>query len=258
MKAIKIVLACVLIAISIGSFSFANLGETDVKISPKIFSPKGFAVLELFTSEGCSSCPPADALLGKIQSEYADKPVYVLAYHVDYWDRLGWKDAFSDVSFSNRQFRYSQLLQSQQYTPQLVVNGESEFVGSNEYSVNEALAQSLVGSSPELKLSVKQDSDQFSVDYEYAGSSDAAELKIALVQKQAERHIKRGENEGRTLKHFQIVRKLYSFRLDADGKGTKQFGVPMDFDREKWEVIAMIQNPKTGRILAASRVDFLH
>src|ERR1700748_3559727 len=79
---------------------------------------KGFAVVELFTSEGCSSCPPADAVVAKLEKENADKPIYILAFHVDYWNRLGWKDVFSSGEYSQRQEQYSKWLRSGSvYTP---------------------------------------------------------------------------------------------------------------------------------------------
>ena len=105
---------------------------------------KGFAVLELFTSEGCSSCPPADELLAKIQMESEGKPIYIVAYHVDYWDRLGWKDMFSNADYSKRQTQYGQWLHTSSiYTPQLIVNGKAEFVGSNELAIRGAIAAQL-------------------------------------------------------------------------------------------------------------------
>jgi hypothetical protein len=107
-------------------------------------SGKGFAVLELFTSEGCSSCPPADELLAKIQKEAQGKDIYLLAYHVDYWDRLGWKDVFSNADYSKRQEQYGRWFNSSQiYTPQLIVNGKAEFVGSNEAAIRNAISDQL-------------------------------------------------------------------------------------------------------------------
>ena len=97
--------------------------------SQKINMPdnnKGFAVLELFTSEGCSSCPPAEKLLEQLQNQSEGKPIYILAYHVDYWDRLGWKDIFSNHDFSNLQYEYSSHFNGQVYTPQLIFNGIAE------------------------------------------------------------------------------------------------------------------------------------
>lgn len=219
--------------------------------------PAGFAVVELFTSEGCSSCPPADKLLGAIQNEYKDKPVYVLAYHVDYWDRQGWKDSFSDVAYSNRQFEYSKLLPSQMYTPQAVVNGQTEFVGSDENSLHRSLSQSLsVKETDTLSISANESGSNFSIDYRYSGSGQSKVLRLAIIQKQAIRHIKRGENEGRTLTHWQIVRSFTTVSLNNGVSGKEQIRIPEGFSRNDWEIIGMIQNPKNGKIEAASRALF--
>src|SRR5215831_17181987 len=104
-----------------------------------------FAVVELFTSEGCSSCPPADALLADLKS-YAngtDKNIYVLSFHVDYWNRLGWRDPFSDAAYSARQTQYDQHFGSSVYTPQMIVNGKQQFVGSEKKTASEAIAAAL-------------------------------------------------------------------------------------------------------------------
>src|SRR5579871_1462623 len=104
----------------------------------------GFAVVELFTSEGCSSCPPADQLIARIQQEEKDQPVYILAFHVDYWDRLGWKDACSDHRYTQRQNQYASWFKLQSiYTPEIVVNGRDEFVGSQEKTLRSAIVSGL-------------------------------------------------------------------------------------------------------------------
>lgn len=243
-----------LIVFSACCLAFANFKVHEAKRTTNPVSPAGFALLELYTSEGCSSCPPADALLGKIQQEYAGKPVFALAFHVDYWDRLGWKDAFSDVKFTNRQFEYSRLLDSQLYTPQLVVNGQTELIGSDEKSVKNAVEGNLAAKSENpLLVSYSQSSDQLNIEYGFDGSRDLGELKVAVVQKKATRTIKRGENEGRTLTHWQIVRALYTFTLER--KASKQFTIPAGFDRDKYEIIAFVQNPKTGKIAAVAKAD---
>src|SRR5439155_1000874 len=105
----------------------------------------GFALLELFTSEGCSSCPPADALLARLASEArrSGRRVYALSFHVDYWDRLGWKDRFSSAAFTQRQGDYARRFRlASLYTPQLVVNGAQEIVGSDAPRVEVANARS--------------------------------------------------------------------------------------------------------------------
>src|SRR5215831_9324057 len=104
----------------------------------------GFAVVELFTSEGCSSCPSAEALMARTQEEDRDLPVYCLAFHVDYWDRQGWKDVFSSPAFTDRQRQYSNWLRLNEiYTPQAVVNGRTEFVGSDAASLSRAIQNGL-------------------------------------------------------------------------------------------------------------------
>lgn len=115
---------------------------------------RGFALVELFTSEGCSSCPAAEELAARIQQESAGKPVYVLAFHVDYWDHQGWKDRYSDPAFSQRQKDYSGWLgTSDIYTPQMVVNGRKEFVGSDEGTLRSALDKALT-TAPAGRLSL--------------------------------------------------------------------------------------------------------
>ncbi|MEO6849831.1 MAG: DUF1223 domain-containing protein, partial [Mucilaginibacter sp.] len=122
----------------------AFIGIKNKKIVKTEVTSKGFAVVELFTSEGCSSCPPADAVVAKVQKESANKPVYILAYHVDYWNRLGWKDVFSSPEYSARQNQYAHWLKlSSVYTPQVVVNGRTEFVGSEEGALRGAISTNL-------------------------------------------------------------------------------------------------------------------
>ncbi|TRW25989.1 DUF1223 domain-containing protein [Flavobacterium zepuense] len=214
----------------------------------------GFAVVELFTSEGCSSCPPADELLGKIQQEYKDKPVYVLAYHVDYWDRMGWKDAYSSAAYTQRQSEYSHLLGSQLYTPQVIVNGEAEFVGSDERTLRETLVHVINGkASANLAITARQINGSLLINYTLTGNYKPAVLRLALVQKKAVRQIKRGENQGRTLTHWQIVRSLNTSTISANGKGKLQLPIPKDFIENEWEVIAMVQDPATAKIYAAAK-----
>ncbi len=133
MKPIKILAFCVsLVVLAAFTYNKTVLSQKELSSSIKEIpeDTKGFALLELFTSEGCSSCPAADALLAKIQQEAQGKPIYVLAYHVDYWDRLGWKDIFSNRDFTRRQNEYGGWMNlNSVYTPQVVINGSNEAVG---------------------------------------------------------------------------------------------------------------------------------
>jgi len=253
MKHLKIAAMCIATAVVI-SATIANKCEASKTISPQHVKDSSFAVLELFTSEGCSSCPPADDLLASIQNQAGDKPIYLLSYHVDYWNRLGWKDIFSDAKFSDRQYAYSRRFAGQVYTPQLVVNGKSECVGSNQSSVNDAIENALKDhASTFLKVSGQQQPGRLDIEYEVTGKADNSELVIAVVQKHALSKVKRGENEGRTLSHAQIVRGFYNFHL-KQLKGTERINLPEAFNTSDWEVLALVQQEQTGLIMAANRV----
>ncbi|WP_165823917.1 DUF1223 domain-containing protein [Pseudochryseolinea flava] len=218
---------------------------------------KGFVVLELFTSEGCSSCPAADELMAKLQNEKSDQPRYILSYHVDYWDRLGWRDAFSDPQFSKRQRKYGEWLRDPQiYTPQLVVNGKSVCIGSDEVSIKAIEKEYQTKStSATLTLRGEQVADKMNLHYEVLGNNDRSELLIATVQKYAITNVKRGENGGRILHHVQVVRSLSTFPVEHDSEGQQSITLPPGFNAKDFEIIAMIQDTRTGEITAATRAN---
>jgi hypothetical protein len=219
---------------------------------------KGFAVVELFTSEGCSSCPPADELVAKIQKESNDKPVYILAFHVDYWNRLGWKDVFSSADYSKRQQDYAGYLHLQSvYTPQIVVNGKTEFVGSEEGTLRNAIKSSLQ-KTPETTLTLTvaaADQNQATIKYATGETDNTNALFVAVLQKNAQTKVERGENGGRTLSHVQIVRKLQKVALNGNSGEIKVL-LPKGFDKQSWEIIGFLQNTADGAINGASKASF--
>jgi hypothetical protein len=221
---------------------------------------RGFAVVELFTSEGCSSCPSADALVARIQQESKDEPVYILAFHVDYWDRQGWKDGFSDAAYTQRQQQYASWLSLQSvYTPQIVVNGEKEFVGSEEATLRKAINSGLqTTSSAQLTLNGIR-LDQGKVDWQYQtqdASGTSLSLIVAVVQRSATTNVKAGENNGRTLAHVQIVRAFVTSTVkggDRGGdKGAGHLPLPQGVNPHDEELIAFLQNTANGHIIAAT------
>lgn len=168
---------------------------------------KTAVVLELFTSQGCSSCPSADMLLDEIKAAYKNKNVFVLSYHVDYWNRLGWKDPFSSEEFSNYQRDYAQQFFSNSiYTPQLVVNGSEHFTGSNSSKAQAALKEygSLTTTNTIQLQKVKHSDDNITFDYKISGSG-FERVTLALVVSERITKISRGENRNRTLKNTNIV-----------------------------------------------------
>jgi hypothetical protein len=252
MKIIKsIAIAAVLTLGVFVAMSFINKSN----INKNKTNNQGFAVVELFTSEGCSSCPPADELVAKIQSESKDVPVYILAFHVDYWNRLGWKDVFSSAEYSNRQRDYANYLNLQSvYTPQIVVNGKTEFVGSQEGTLRSAIKSGLQkNANVQLNISyTKPVNNSGEIKYSVNGNSTNSVLLLAFVQKKATTKVERGENGGQTLSHVQIVRKLQTINLN-DKAGKSMVNYPAGFDTTTWEIIGLVQNTNNGEIISATK-----
>ena len=166
---------------------------------------KAPVVVELFTSEGCSSCPPADAILG----ELAQRPdIVALAFHVDYWDYIGWKDPYASAANTRRQHDYAAALRLHMvYTPQMVVDGRTDVVGTERGDVEAAIGKAAAG--PKLAISIEKDAG---VGYRVAIPAAAppaggpATVWLALFDSERATPVKRGENGGRTLREYNIVR----------------------------------------------------
>ena len=219
------------------------------------------AVVELFTSEGCSSCPPAETLLNELNaaSLEADGPrVIALSFHVDYWDRLGWKDPYGDRRFSLRQRGYATRLEGgQSYTPNMVVNGSVSFVGSSRRNAQEAIAAALKAPVP-VDVSAEVVSwEQGAVEVAWAVEGGATlpegtQLSVALVEDGIVSDIARGENRGRTLRHDAVVRGWAS--VDAQASGHTALTLPEDMQAHRGAVVLLVQMADTGVVLGASRV----
>lgn len=207
----KFLVSLLIFPVILGMCSFNKEPNKSSEITTKItITPenKPFAIVQLFTSQGCSSCPSADLLLEKVEKEYEGKNVFVLSYHVDYWNRLGWKDVFSKKEFSDLQYSYSSKFGgSSVYTPQAIVNGNVHFVGSSEAKMDAYLSKYLkIDSENVLTLSdVKKLDNQIEFNYKVEGNITGKSLKIALAIKKKETKVKRGENSGRMLSSVNIV-----------------------------------------------------
>ena len=204
------------------------------------------AVVELFTSEGCNSCPPAEAYVG----ELAGRPdVLALAFHVDYWDDLGWRDRFGLSQAVERQRNYARTLRlGSVYTPQVVVDGSTDYVGSNRGAIERALRDNRQG--PPVVLSVS--TDEISVRME-AGTQAGARGDVVLVSylRKAVTPIGRGENAGRTLAEYNIVRSVQAlghWEGAAQEFHTKVASLP----RDATDVAVLVQSPGQGAILSAA------
>jgi hypothetical protein len=213
-------------------------------------SNKNVAVLELFTSQGCSSCPPADRLLGT----YASKEnIIALSFHVDYWDRLGWKDPFSAKEYTKRQYNYASALNASVYTPQLVINGEAEMVGSNANKISETITK-VLNESPGAQLSIKSvdgENGQVNISFDASGNLTNALLNIALVEKKTTTEIKAGENDGVTLDNFNVVRNFKTINEVNNGNNTSVIEIPSGADLKNLSVVLFLQAKNNNKILAA-------
>ncbi|WP_460218832.1 DUF1223 domain-containing protein [Psychroserpens sp. MEBiC05023] len=218
---------------------------------PLLFSSEtldGFppvTVLELYTSQGCSSCPPADRLLTQIETTNQASNIIALSYHVDYWNYIGWKDPFSKSEFSNKQRRYSQKFNSSSvYTPQVVVNGKTHFVGSNPSKMKSQLDKhSKIPAENRVDLTaIATENGEIFFDYNVQGRIINKSIRIALVIEERITKISRGENRNRTLKNSNIVVSETILKLKSE-KGSFSLTIPKLVEPEdELKLVVLIQN----------------
>ena len=201
-------------------------------------------VVELFTSEGCSSCPPADALLG----ELAGRPdLLALSFHVDYWDRLGWKDPFSSPAATQRQQRYADLLGlATVYTPQIVIDGKWQAVGSNRAEV-EHLLDSAQRNRDEVPVALAVDHGRARITLGPGSDGVSAAVMLISFDRRHVTPVARGENAGRTLAHVDVVRSIEEVAPFNGRAGVVETPLPVQGDR-----IAAIVQAGDGRILGVA------
>ncbi|MEO6547874.1 MAG: DUF1223 domain-containing protein [Ferruginibacter sp.] len=234
------------------SLVLVAMSFTVIKKAPS-FTP--VVLVELFTSQGCSSCPSAERLLNKTleESKKTGKPVLALSFHVDYWNRLGWNDPFSDKQFSDRQKMYAnQFGLNSVYTPQAVVNGQQEFVGSDEQklrsSIKTSLTENAIAGFKTINAEILKDHSA-KVTYTLEGDYSGCNINVALVSLSENTAVKRGENSGAMLTGKNIVRQFISKAATAQGEAS--FNVspsPMESNRG---LVAFIQNRRDGKIAGA-------
>lgn len=208
---------------------------------------KKLVVVELFTSQGCSSCPPADAFLHELA---AREDVLALGLHVDYWDYIGWEDTFGHKAFSERQRAYARVgLRRSVYTPQMIVNGEQHVVGNHPKEVN-ALVQAHQ-SGPELAvLDVGREGSKLRIDARAQGGGEAAVLLVRYMPKGVAQ-IRRGENAGKNITYANIVTDIKVLQIWDMSLPLKATVRVSGAD----SAAILIQRRGHGPILAAARVD---
>ena len=229
--------------------------------------PPTVVIAELFTSEGCSSCPPADTLVRQLADAQPFDGVHLIAFeeHVDYWDRLGWRDPFSSAQFTSRQTEYSGVFRSNGiYTPQLVVDGEGECVGSDRSAIRAIVTDSRrrphaavrvqsAAVASHLRVTVGID---VPADVERRGITD---VFVIVAERGLVSAVRRGENGGRTLVHGAVARSLVPLGELSDRDrafaGTVDVAVARNWNSRNLQIFGVIQERDSRRILGAGAAE---
>lgn len=234
--------------------------------APSVESGRKPVLVELFTAEGCSTCPPAEAMALKMEQQVLPgADVIVLEEHVDYWNQYGWIDPFSSGEWTERQRDYvSKLADKSPYTPEMVVDGQTQFVGNNGREAQQAIEKAV--REPETNITVtggKQDPKD-SADFEVSvgelegnTSGDTAEVWLAVTEDGLHSSVTRGENAGHVLNHAAVLRSLHKIGV-AQAKGDKtsfaadaRVKFKSDWKRENLRVVVFVQEKKSRKILGA-------
>ena len=219
-----------------------------------------FAVVELFTSQGCNSCPRAEQALARLVEDTAGLAVFPIEWHVHYWDYLGWPDPYAIPEAAQRQRRYGQVLGSGVYTPQMVLNGRSIVRPAQDYHLVRSSALGALGpetaaeSLPRVALAdLDRRPRAIRVSYEVSGVPAGCTLLVAALESNLENHVPRGENAGRTLRHRNVVRGFSTVALGpGDSAGVVSITVPEELAAGAGSLVAYVQRQATLGIVAAT------
>jgi hypothetical protein len=225
---------------------------------------RSVVVAELFTSEGCSSCPPADDVLSQFARQPAsDVEVLALGEHVDYWDRLGWRDPFSSSAYSSRQSNYDARVfhHNDVYTPQLVIDGRFECVGSDVDAIHRAIARAGAAPKALVEVAIVRAQDRalgvtVRVDVPPALTlRESVDVLLAVAEDNLLSKVRRGENGGRTLRHSAVVRSLTSVGTLSPHDRAWSTGASIVLEPE-WQpanvrVVSFLQERESRRIVGA-------
>jgi hypothetical protein len=234
-------------------------------------------LVELFTSEGCSSCPAADRLLVQLQDTQPIEGAEIIALseHVDYWNDHGWTDAYSSATFTKRQSVYAVgFRQSNVYTPQMIVDGKIEFVGGDRPSAESAIRRAIQAPKARIRLralgddsssSSRRDALQFEIEIEGLSrlkDGGQADLFLALTEDNLNSEIEGGENAGRSLGHSCVVRMLHPIeKIKGAPKRVVVISPAVrirdDWQREHLRAVAFLQDRKSHRVLGVATLDLL-
>jgi hypothetical protein len=233
-----------------------SVALADEKAPPgTVGEPRGPVLVELFTSEGCSSCPPADLLLERLDrlQPISGAQIIVLSEHVDYWNHLGWSDPYSSPVFSSRQEAYARRFRLESnYTPQMIVDGATEFLGSDWRRAESAIAAASKVDKVPVRLSKVPGGVRIEVDPPPASRGQAV-VYFALAQDSAASDVLRGENKGRRLHHVAIVRRIQQVgSVKNHAAFAKDVPLAGSGDPKRMRIIVFVQEPGSGQVWGAA------
>ncbi len=244
----SIITTVLLVSLGFMAFSVINDEAENNTVSTSVEAEEGtyepIVVLELFTSQGCSSCPSADALLNKVKKQ-GKQNVFALSYHVDYWNYIGWEDPFSKSIYAKKQRAYNIKFKNRSnYTPQLVVNGKEHFVGSSSSKMSQNIAkyEQRKTSNKVTVDGVKSANGEVKFSYNIQGNLNDKLLRVVLVLDERTTQVKRGENRNRTITNSNIV-VAEDFVTVTESKGATSIKIPSQVrTNEKIRLMVFVEN----------------
>ncbi len=229
---------------------------------PMDINKKVPVLVELFTSEGCSSCPPADRVLAQLEKERttADAEIITLALHVDYWNYLGWKDEFSSSVYSQRQNGYAEKFNLDSiYTPQMVVDGQNQFVGSNLGTAQKAISEAAKSQKANIEISSVADlkNPKLKVNISDLPAHDNAFVWLAIAEDNLRTNVRRGENSGRMLNHVSVVREMKLLgnlaSIDKTFEAETALQLSPAWKKENLKIVVFVQGKDSKRVFGVNR-----
>lgn len=227
----------------------------------KVKNLKSTVLVELFTSEGCSSCPPADRALAFLQKEQPNSQaeIITLAFHVDYWNDLGWKDEYSSPLFTQRQQFYARSFKlSSAYTPQMVIDGSFEVVGSNLGKVQKAISEAAKSSKTEISLSKSE--EKLKVNIPALPAPQNSTVYLAIAEDNLSSNVMRGENAGHKLEHLSVVRELKILgninREKQSFETETVLELQPNWKKENLKLVVFIQENQSRKILGSQAIKY--
>lgn len=238
----------------------ADAQQKQTNTTPARAAKKSPVLVELFTSDGCPSCPPADANLAFLEREqpFAQAEIITIALHVDYWNSVGWKDEYSSAVFSRRQQLYSQALKlDSNYTPQMIVDGRAEFVGSSLGKVQRAILEA--AKTPKAAIEITQSADKYKIKIsDLPAAHEKATVFLAVTEDNLASSFKGGENSGKRPEHTSVVRELSSLGMVAAQQTTLEIETAVQMQtawkRKNLKLVVFVQENASRKILGVSRI----